>query len=445
MNFKDFYTEQEKQRLEEARLLEFGEFGTGLSSVASGAGKVAGGISKLAGKAIGGVAKYAGNKIGGAVADVATKVATGGMNVTEAKEKLENAVSIAEQVYPHDKKIYDDIKKNQNKAGLLAQYIAVTKAQHMLGQKFLGYSPGLDIVFRAQKSTQERVLAKMKTPKGKTSMLSLEEALKYKNIGQFKLMKDMNDVKNFFDTATKNPTSSLSKWIDNATYFSYWKNKYEGHDDERVSSNIVSDLLSEGLLRLFDPEKIDKTMDEMEKDGIEINVDNLKKELNIGDKELLAKTKEELPEILTLFNLSESDISKDKVTDEDINAFIKSMRKRAPFITNANYFTRLYVCLSYLAKKHGFESFAGTLAKQTSFASLFSAKGRSFGHTAAETIFQRFITLVSGGYGFNFTGDLLKDSEKLYDILNKTPEEMKQINQAKAPPPPAANPSATNP
>ena len=488
MNFKTFYIEQEKKIAEEAKFSAFenkmnkeqlNEFGgTGVDTLAKVAGATTKFVGGLAGKAVGGAIK-----------------AITGHNVDAIKAGWSNAINLAEKIYPFDKANYAALRKTQDKGNLITQFLTIQHSQTGTAP-FTGYSVGMDIALRARDYTSKEVqdlFSKMHTVKkgkGNTSYLSLIEACNNTKIGEvrFKKMNNAKDVDALFDSMKivvmpaagkeevqiKEPPTILGKLIFTASYFSMWKNKYDGHDEENMSKSIVSDLLSSGMLRSFSVTTIQRAIKELEssKPPIEVSAESIAEQLSMSIKEQTDAIVSNLnSEVTKIDGLSITDLYKDeeekKSLDNDIQDFINGLKQNMPkAITNDGIaLTKLFILSKYLGKslyQMSTLKITQIFKGQKYLCDIFKAPplSKTINDSNEKDMLEKFLALTHNnlldekGVPIKLSKEILSDVKKFWGVIGyDAPTKIKGETTGTAPvvtpaptvTPPAAPPAAVKP
>lgn len=458
MDFKKFYEQREQEAIKEKAYVQFENRLEHLNEIGGGNAteKLIAGTQKLSNKIAAGI-KQGIKDVGGAVVQV-----FGGTSIEQFKNKWKSAIAIAEKVYPYDTKIYAEIKKIQDSKGLIGQFLSISS--HKSGTPlaaFAQYSPGIDIVFRAYdtayKLLQDKIARGKSKERGKDnmSMQSLDEAIQY--IGSVRLpkMKTAQDVEEYWKkTALPGTKSSLWTWIDDASYFSYWKNKYNGHDDEGMTDNIVNDIIHSGVSRRVKLDYINDTMLEMENETppIEVNIQNLEENLKVSEKETVDSILKNADNVARTMGFNGvADITADgkpEISLTQAQTFAKVFSKNMGWlgIIDVEPAVRAFVGLSFVHKSFRVHGNVGDLSSQKNFRSLFNPqikdnitklglKKQGLDNAEETQLRDNFIAYLEGKLENSATKTMyvptkndMGDIDKLWDIIK--PNTFKEVTKA---------------
>ena len=435
MDFKSFYTAKEKQEQEDLMLEKFGE---GIKAIGDIAAKGVG----LADKAIGGAIKKG--------VEAVVKVATGGRNFEYYKAKFNNALDLAEKVYPQDKKTYDLLRKTGEKGNIVSQYLSFMTTKNL--PYFAGYSAGLDIVFRAYQAAEKglgELLEKKEGGPGKNKMSfrSLDESRRYRKIGNitFPKVKTKADVDALFKQDSVADTNSmLYKWVDVAAHFSSWKNKYNNHDDEQMPTSIITEILDSGLLNVFPIEAVEEKMHDLEKAGEQVNLENIASTFSAADPVLIKAIRNGYKEVALSMGIDPTSDSffatgKKGIDDLEISQFVlnRKQNKNLAYVTNTDLLTKMFVGFTYVTRNHTDlkrDYPVANALKQSIFSDIFKKEvlvdvqkirgvqrsDAKVGITPTEqaTLFSNFIAFLNGTFkDVKPTIDILSSKQKIYDVI----------------------------
>lgn len=353
MNFKQFYKEQEV-------LNEFGD--SGVDYIAKQAGKITGAVSKITGKIITKILKTINPfKF---LANHAKKI------YDELKNKVNNLIELAEKIYPYDKTLYNQMRKDNK---VFSDYIVQYFNTQAINKKVsIGkmYSPGFDIIFRVYAAAKEGLIEYADSYEIKTepvlSIKTLDDAFEYSKLRIPKLQDDAAVV-DYFKKNWNVETNQLGKWISTATLFSLWKNKVEGTDKEGVESLFIDYIVRETNHVSLD--EINKRILGLIEEGKEVNVDNLKESLGVTNNGFVATVKNMMETGSSVIGKTE-----DTFDEADVVAFITQCKKlgKNNVVLDVERLANEYIVIKYLMKKNRITENISKVLLPADFVNVFS-------------------------------------------------------------------------